>query len=399
MSARSFHSPAVSSDKGAIARISSNIAKALGVGGFVVAIATYDIAGLGVALMWLGSFVIMMSLALSFIRPEAEGAIELRDDGVVITRRGRERFIRKRDVVSAWVAKKRVASGDLCPVVEIRTRRGTTFSVRLANDDDAQAIVLALGFGVRGKAVRIDLARTGRRILHPMIGVSSYFVGGGGMTVVVGFLDHRLGNELSAALVLAGVCLMYALLKRVFAAPILTLGHDGIRLERRSTKTFIPRDQIRRLWMPGRNLPPVIELANGKGIGLGAVLLDDARVRAAIDLSAAQFDDHPPPERAAAFERSGRDARTWRADVRAKLDPGYRASAVSVDDANAVLASPHSTVEQKLGAAMTLRAAGEPPERVRIAAEGAADPRVRIAFEAIADDADDVKLEKALRRL
>lgn len=51
------------------------------------------------------------------------------------------------------------------------------------------------------------------------------------------------------------------------------------------------------------------------------------------------------------------------------------------------------------GAALALRVAGAPRERVRIAAEGAADPRVRVALEAIADDADDEKLEKALRRL
>ena len=394
-----FESSRVSSDKGAVARITSNLAKALAIGGFVVANATSDISGLGVSLIWLGSFIIMMSLGLSFIRPEAEGAIELRDDEVVVTRRGREKRIRKRSVAGAWVAKRQSASGDLFPVVEIRTRLGTTISARVNDESDAHAIVDALGFGARGRAVRIDLARAGRRVLHPLIGLISYIGGGMTITIILSFIDRYLGNWLSSLVLLVGVCSIYALLKRVFAAPVVTIGHDGIRVEQRLGKKHIARDRIRRLWIPGIGLPPVIELANGKGIGLGAVLLDDARVRAAIDLAAARFADHAPPDRATAFERGGRDAKTWRAEVRARLDPGYRASGITVDDANVVLTSPHSTLEQKLGAAMTLRAAGEPPERVRIAAEGAADPRVRVAFEAIADDADDAKLEKALRRL
>src|SRR5207253_2417754 len=88
---------------------------------------------------------------------------------------------------------------------------------------------------------------------------------------------------------------------------------------------------------------------------------------------------HP---RAAAFERGGekRDVGAWKSALRGTLDAGYRAAGTTVEDANAVLASTGSTIEQRLGAALALRVAGEPPQRIRIAADGMVDPKLRVAF-------------------
>ena len=64
-----------------------------------------------------------------------------------------------------------------------------------------------------------------------------------------------------------------------------------------------------------------------------------------------------------------------------------------------MLRSPRATGEQRIGAALALRVAGQPRERIRVAVEGAADDRVREALEAVADADDDVVIEKALKRL
>lgn len=397
-------SPAISSDKGALAHITSVLAKVLAIGGFVFAIVSNDIAGTGVSFMWLGSFLVMMSLGLTFVRPEAEGSLEIRDEAVIVTRRGREKVIRKRNVASAWVATRLVAGG-LVPVVEIRTRLGTTVSIRLANNDDARAVLRALGFGPGGRSVRIDLARPSRRVFHPLIGLLSYVIGGVTGSALAGrvvdelFDGRPIGDTIAGLLILFGVCFTYAFLKRLFAAPVVTIGHDGLRITRWLRTEVVKRSQLRRFTIPGIDLPGVIELRDGKQIGLAGVLLDDGRLRAAVDLVAERLADEPGPDRGAAFERGGRDAGAWRAQIRASLDPGYRASGLTLEHANEVLASSHSTVEQRLGAALALRVAGEPSDRVRIAAVGAADPRVRVAFEAIAEDVDDEKLDKVLRRL
>jgi len=68
-----------------------------------------------------------------------------------------------------------------------------------------------------------------------------------------------------------------------------------------------------------------------------------------------------------------------------------------------VLHSAQATPEQRVGAALALRVAGQPKERIRIAVDAAADERVREALEAVVEardgELDDPVVEKALRRL
>jgi hypothetical protein len=104
--------------------------------------------------------------------------------------------------------------------------------------------------------------------------------------------------------------------------------------------------------------------------------------------------------KAAAFDRRGRDVAAWRDHVKRVLaDGGYRdAPPFTVDDAAFVMRSPLATPEQRVGAALALRVAGEPKERVRVASDAIADDRLRVAVDAIADDDDD-RVEKALRAM
>lgn len=74
------------------------------------------------------------------------------------------------------------------------------------------------------------------------------------------------------------------------------------------------------------------------------------------------------------------------------------ANASTNEDAFAVVRSAAATDDERIGAAIALRVAGE-PERVRIAADTLANDDVRDALEAIADGADDVRVERALRKI
>ena len=143
----------------------------------------------------------------------------------------------------------------------------------------------------------------------------------------------------------------------------------------------------------------VIERKDGTKVRIGSVGLEPVRVLAAAELIEERVGNRPAPARAAAFERGGRGIAEWRAAIQTALEPDYRSSGTSVDDATAVLASSTASVEQRIGAALALRVAGEPLEKVRIAAEGTVDPKIRVVLEAIADGADDEHLEQTLRAM
>ena len=99
------------------------------------------------------------------------------------------------------------------------------------------------------------------------------------------------------------------------------------------------------------------------------------------------------PAHASRLGRRGRPLSAWREELRQLTaeTADYRHATLSRDDLAAVLESPKTSPEQRIGAALALAEAGhaEDLERVRIAASACATPRVRIALEAIADARED----------
>lgn len=100
-----------------------------------------------------------------------------------------------------------------------------------------------------------------------------------------------------------------------------------------------------------------------------------------------------------AMARGGRRSSEWReAIARLVAGGGYRTASVPFED---VLGRPDATAEEKIGAALALKASSQ-PERVRVAARACADPKVRIALERVAEDAapeqTDEAIEAALSR-
>jgi hypothetical protein len=348
-----------------------------------------------------------MSYAVWLTRTSLPGEIEARDDVVVVRRGNGYSVVKKRNIVSAYVTHRTVDGIDY-PTVEIETRRGSVLSARMRELEPAKQLVEALGFGPGGKRVRIALARPTRRLLNPFIGGFAYALGGLLTSLVVAGISSVVPERISGttfATILFAVAtfcitLVYDVLKRLFAAPVVEIGNDGVAVKRGFKTTRVPKSAINTVSHRSFGMPVVIERKNGKDIGINAVLVDEARKQAVAQVAEDRlFRNANPPDRAASFDRAGRSVSEWKMQLRSALDGGYRAAGTSVDDAAAVLASPGATSDQRIGAAIALRVAGEGVERVRIAAEGAVDPRLRVALEAIAEDESDERVEKKLRRL
>lgn len=380
----------------------SAIGKALFVGGMGLLLFAGERAGVapGLALL-MAPICILGSYAARVMLPPMLGRIEVREGDVVVGTRLLTQKIRARRIRSAWVVTRKL-KGVERPAVEIRTRGGNLHRIFVPDVQAGAALVEAMGCGVGGRAARLDLGRPLRRLVHPFLAmiatvfsflvlmfvfiVAEFAVGGSPRDPAVGFLF------------VAMIMLVYELLKRAISPPVVTIGTDGIEVKRGFETRRIAREELVRAGAtPGG---PLVVLRRGaRSVVVGGTLLDHALLATATAEIERRLGTTEPHPRAASFERGLRGVGEWKAGLRATLDAGYRAAGVTVDDASAVLESASASPEQRIGAALTLRVAGAPPERIRIAAEGTVDPELRVAFEAIADDERDERIEQTLRKL
>ena len=318
-------------------------------------------------------------------RREAMGDVEVDEEGALQLRAGKEsRSFARREVGGAWLVRD-FDGRRIDHWVEVVAKNGTEISVHVLSVEEGRALIEALGFEAGGRAVRVPLAKRYRRGFHLVLAILAY-------AAAVSFFGGI--GALSLALIPA----LYTIMRFAFRPPKLEIGHDAVHVGVDFRTIRIPRDDIARVvYVKPSSL--VIERKNGKDVRLRSIGLEPVRVAAAAELIEERVGNRPAPVRAAAFERGGRALAEWRAGLQNALEPDYRSSGTSIDDAGAVLASSTASVEQRIGAALALRVAGEPLEKVRIAAEGTVDPKVRVVLEAIADGADDEELDRAVRRM
>lgn len=104
---------------------------------------------------------------------------------------------------------------------------------------------------------------------------------------------------------------------------------------------------------------------------------------------------------AASLMREGRPLDDWKASLAELAKPGgFRDARLSSSDFEQILGDAAGSAEQRLGAAIALRATKSPEaeSRIRVAAEASANPRVRIALERISNGEDaDESIEAALQ--
>lgn len=227
--------------------------------------------------------------------------------------------------------------------------------------------------------MRSRLTTPGRRFLHLPIALGAYVLFTVVMTVFAFGLMGGLGARGFAVFTNPATLLLYTLVKRLIAPPEAVIGDDGVRVERGWGARFYKVGD-----------PKLFGALRGVG-------LDDLRVAAVLRRA---------EERVAAggvavsetFARGDRSLEDWRRRLAAMFEGGYRASPKTAEEAAIVLRSAAAAPDERVGAAMALRVAGE-TERVRAAARGTADEHVRVALEAVADEGDDAAIDKALRRM
>lgn len=337
----------------------------------------------GVALLGsAGWLLLVVSFILWFTSSWVPGMIDVGAETVTVTTRsGKARVLRRAEIVAALAVDRAVGTGWLS-TVEIELASGDRLTVRANGVEEARALVRELGFGEGGARVRTSLALPTRRLLHLPMGFAVNVV----MSVVSVFLAVLFGSSsmYMTALLPALTVGAYLLVRRLVGTPSAVLGADGIVLETGLAKRFFALGD------------PRLALALRQ-----IALVDDRRVVELLRLAGA-FDVRAPKvarTELAAFAPTTTTLEAWRAALRQAMDSSsYRQAARTPDEAAAALQNPEASPRERVGAALALRIAGEPPVRIRVAADATADEATRDALEAVAAD-DDAKLQRAMKRL
>lgn len=292
------------------------------------------------------------------------------------------------------VARRHPRTGTMRFLLELVLPNGDERAIGLSSLEEAEALAARLGFGPGGRRVVVDLATPGRRWLHLLYAYLAYQIGSFAMLPLAFGLAAR-GDSRTPSFAFAGaylllgvlVPLVYTVLRSFFAAPVVTVGRDGV------VKTW--RGRTKRV-----ALRPGVMPHDDPALQLSAIGLDGDRRWALWRLVAARAGAPSVEVPPGTFERVGADLAAWRAHLDGAMrEAGYRTAGLAPDVAARVLESPRATPEQRVGAALALRVAGEDPARIRIAASACADEALGEALEAIAEDAPEAQalVKRALR--
>ena len=383
-----------------LSRLARGLYAASAVGAFATVVGGWsELAALGIFGSVIAWPLMILSYILSLTQTTFAGGLAVSRTELVVHGAGSTRKFIPLSRIAGAVVVHREVFGAFVPTVEVELASGDRLTARLPDPRAAAAVVRALGFGPGGRRVHVSLAKPTRRLFHPLMGCIAYFVG---VFLTIPRMPSHAMDSLYGLYPLLGL-LLYAGLKRLLRAPKVTIGEDGILLERRVGSTFVPRADISFVGASGSTL--VVERRSGKRDELRGFALDPARLLAVAQVVEERSKAAPTTaDRFTHYESGGRLLAEWRAHLaQAMNQASYRHNAATVDEAAAVLHSAEATPEQRVGAALALRVAGQPKERIRVAVDAAADERVRAALEAVADardgDVDDPVIEKELKRL
>jgi len=341
-------------------------------------------SGLGV--LGLAGLVTMVISWLSSFAPGATlGRVSVHD-GVL-------RLKQSRDSVAIPVEDVTSAHEQAGGVVEIDTRAGDTWIVEL--DEDAAGLAAELGFAHGKRAVTYRLGNRFHRFLHFAVAYLAY--------QTASIASAGFTNEVTIVpMIILGFVTAYALGKRLIRAPVVTVANDGVLLETFGfRKRFMPIGDIVMAHQAARGAPVRMNLRDGTVFQMGGFLVDTPRrdsagahIRALLAFHAALKDGST-----AALSREGRTIREWREHLRRVVEGSGYGFAATNDSLADLVTAPGVSPEQRVGAALALRVAGdENVSRIRVAAEQCVDPKTRAALEAAArEEIDERAIEKALR--
>jgi hypothetical protein len=233
------------------------------------------------------------------------------------------------------------------------------------------------------------------------------------LAMKVGVSGILLDSVLFVPLVLAAIGV--AAFRRTLRSTFLTVGADGVQVQRFRGKRFVPYSRIRGITREGRHLvldergrPPLRLLIEHDRRPRRDSPLTQAEVRRRVDEVIGRIEDaragYGKSSALAPLEALVGGAQctpTWLAQVRgATRREDYRENPISIENLWPIVEDAATPARERLTAAIALRpnldAAGQ--SRLRVAAEATLAPRVRVALEAALED-DDEALAKSFAAL
>ncbi|MCA9622266.1 MAG: hypothetical protein KC731_24750 [Myxococcales bacterium] len=329
---------------------------------------------------------------------QAEGA-RVKSDGERLTIRGETMGDVEWEIPLAEVVR-----GTLIPGFGLRleTEEGGSLDVETSSQEDAAELLAAAGLGVEERRFESAFEASSLSGMVVFLSVIALLAFAAGMASSPSQLTplHAITWLGLAAAVFGGAYLGTR-------APKIEVGADGIEVTRRRARRFLRYEEIAGAEVSGRRL--VLSLHQGEPVIVAIPRGNEAQTAGLlrrIELALAAHAEAPEaPARLALLDRRARPLAAWREELERAVhdDVGYRRQPLSQDDLEAILASPQTSSERRIGAALALRAldgdAASP--RIRVAAEICAEDPTRHALLRIADEAqdegeDEAALEEAI---
>jgi len=173
--------------------------------------------------------------------------------------------------------------------------------------------------------------------------------------------------------------------------PRIEVGTDGVTLRQRLGTRFVPFERIARVELIGQSL--ALRLRDGGTVKAGVSGAQETSLIALCKRIERRFeeyrDDDTPNMGREPLRRAERSVAQWRSDLTSMmLDGRYRESSLSQDDLEAILVAPSTGAEERIGAAIALRAVDgdSAAPAIRIVADGCAQPEAREALLRIANE-------------
>lgn len=283
------------------------------------------------------------------------------------------------------------------PDVELELSGGRLLRVQLGDEEDAHALVEALGLGSSERRARIPLGQPSQVVWR---GIGALFGSIVLVFIVIGQVPRALLELFRDHLFLLWFLVMMAAL-HALRAPEITVGAEGIAIRTPWRRRYVAYAQIANVFAYDGGV--FIARVDGSKIGVRGWSAESAQaVVKRVNGARAQAARAEAVHRTDWLERRGLSFADWRASLIDSLRPpsGYRAAAHAPEDAFRILEDATAPLEHRLGAALALagsRQAGA-PEKVRIAADACARDEVRIALACAAEDEpDEAAIEAALR--
>jgi hypothetical protein len=334
---------------------------------------------------------LLVSFSLHRYRVSSKGVLHASAAGL---RRGTVTVVERSRIAAAFL----LSYDD--SVVRILRRRALSIDVRLESEEEARALLTALGVGIGQSVATFSAWYGGRR---RSLAVVTAAVAGAGALGASSALLHGGGLTSAARLVLvSGAALGFYL--RSFAR--VDVGSDGVLIRRLGDPRFLSYGDI-----AGASVDEpeaiVLTLRSGGAIRLSMgsspekTQLRDALVQRIEEARAAFAREAGAGGTEARVAPGGRELNLWMADVRAlagALD--YREARLDEEGLWRVLDDVTAPPATRAGAALAISALDPPSRsRLRVAAEACAEPRLRVALARVADGASEAELEEALAPL